>query len=142
MFDELTVEERRQLGHLRARDAAYDAIFNLWKKREADGLTQKEVADFLDKDPAWVSRALSGPSNWTMKTLGELAEALDGLLFITAVHVDDYKPLDNYDIYADWADSCSNMQSMDTVVIGGGRAAATYFIPAFNPEVYKAVIKR
>lgn len=42
------------------------------------------MAAKIGKDPAWVSRNMRGPRNWTFKTFGALIEALDGEVEIEA----------------------------------------------------------
>ncbi len=96
-------EDNRQLVFARARDAAYNAVYSLWNKRKAEGMSQKDIAGSLHRDPAWVSRNLTGPGNWTLRTLAELAEAMDALVKISVVPKEDYVP-GNWDIYADFAD--------------------------------------
>lgn len=109
---EMSKEELRERGYLRARDEAYDAIFGLWLTRSSkDNTTQKDIAAFLDRDTAWVSRALSGPANWTMRTLGELAEALDGVIHITVDPVESLKP-SNFDKYVEIAEEIQNLTAI------------------------------
>lgn len=69
-------------GLARARDAAFDAVYQLWKRRHAEGMKQKDIADRLGRNRGWVSRNLRGPGNWTMRTLGAFVEALNGELEI------------------------------------------------------------
>ncbi len=73
----------RNLGFARTRDLAFAAVRKLWKLRQSQGMTQQDLAVRLGKDPAWVSRKLSGPSNWTLHTLGDLVDALDGEIEIS-----------------------------------------------------------
>ncbi len=70
-------------GVARLRDQAFDAIGALWRRRQSEGWTQKRVADAIGRDPAWVSRTLRAPGNWTLRTIGELIQALDGESEIT-----------------------------------------------------------
>lgn len=65
-----------------SRFLAFEAVTKLWRKRQAAGMKQSDIADFLGRDRGWVSRSLRGPGNWTMRTLGELVEALNGELEI------------------------------------------------------------
>ncbi len=88
-------------GFARARDAAFDAIRGLWAQRKAAGWKQSDVADRLGKDTAWLSRQLSGPGNWTLRTLGELCEAMDGELEIIAHRIEvPAQPHSNYHAYS------------------------------------------
>lgn len=68
---------REDYGFARVRDLAFDAVSSLWR-RQAEGFTQKDLAERVGRDPAWVCRQLSGPGNWTFRTFGALVEALDG----------------------------------------------------------------
>lgn len=97
---ELSTEDKRRLAFLRVRDAAFDAITSLWHIRKAEGLSQKAIGEILDRDPAWVSRNLTGPANWTLKTFGEFVEALGGHATIT-VEPKENVPVGNFDIYSD-----------------------------------------
>lgn len=65
-------------GFARVKDLAFDAVSSLWRRRQAQGVTQKDLAEKIGRDPAWVSRQLKGPGNWTFRTFGALVEALDG----------------------------------------------------------------
>ena len=88
-------------GYARARDRAFAAVRDLWRVRKKAGLTQRELGERLGKQEGWVSRKLSGPSNWTLRTLGELSDALEGEVEINIV---DLKAVDvkrsNFDAYA------------------------------------------
>lgn len=68
----------------RARDIAFDAVIDLWRKRRDAGMQQKDLADILGREKGWVSKQLSGPGNWTLRTIAELVEALDGELELYA----------------------------------------------------------
>ena len=81
--------ELAETGFVRMQYEAFYAIHALWLRRRAEGMTQKDIAEKLGRDPAWVSRALSGPKNWTMRTMGELAHALDGRVTIRVEAAED-----------------------------------------------------
>ena len=99
LFDiDLPIGDKRRLAFLRVRDTAFDAVTSLWKLRKAEGMSQKDIGDALDRDPAWVSRNLSGPANWTMKTFGEFVEALNGYATISVVPK-EHVPTSNYNVY-------------------------------------------
>ena len=100
---EQTIDDKRRLAFLRVRDAAFEAVITLWRRRKAQGMTQKDIGVALERDPAWVSRNLAGPGNWTMKTFGELVEALDGHAFVEVHAHEDIKP-SNYSAYFDFED--------------------------------------
>src|SRR6266702_7255878 len=77
-FNDLTPKEREAFGFARARDVAFSAVRDLWKRRRAQGMTQKDLATRIGRDPAWVSRKLQGPGNWTLRTIGAFVVALNG----------------------------------------------------------------
>jgi len=89
-----------ELGVARAHDAFFEAVHDLWLVRYAEGMKKKDIATFLDKDPAWVSRAMAGPGNWTIETFAGLVEALDGLIDLKILPRDKIRPSTNYDAYA------------------------------------------
>ena len=100
----LTSRELADFGKARVRDAAFDAVHKLWKRRKAEGITQNDLAKNLDRDPAWVSRQLRGPGNWTLNTFGELVIALRGEAEIEVCALEDqisdrrnYNAYDGYD---------------------------------------------
>jgi hypothetical protein len=64
-------------------------------------MKQVDVAKAIGRDPAWVSKNLRGPGNWTLRTLSELVEALNGELEISVHGLDDPLPIKlNYHAYA------------------------------------------
>src|SRR5262249_22756707 len=73
----------------RARDLAFDAVQSLWRRRQSEGLTQAALADFLGRDEGWVSRTLSSPGNWTLRTAATLVAGLCGELEINALALED-----------------------------------------------------
>lgn len=97
---QLTPKERREYGFLRVRDAAFDAVSALWKRRQAEGMTQAQITSAIDADGGWVSKNLRGPGNWTMKTFGAFVEALNGDVQISIRAMEDPLPvLTNYHAY-------------------------------------------
>jgi hypothetical protein len=121
-------DDLRRIAFARVRDAAYDAVSALWLKRKAEGMTQLDIAQFLERDPSWVSRNLAGPANWTLKTFGELTEALNGHAFIVVEPKEHIVP-DNFDIYTDIDEFCVNLEPLGTVIeeIGGGNVVNITF---------------
>ena len=67
-----------EYGIARLRDQVFDAVLGLWMRRKSEGWTQKRVAEAIGRDPAWVSRNLRAPGNWTLRIAGELIQGLDG----------------------------------------------------------------
>ena len=107
LFDlALPIDDKRRLAVLRVRDAAFDAVAALWRLRKKQGMSQKDLSDALDRDPAWVSRNLAGPANWTMKTFGEFVDGLEGFATIAVIPKEDV-PAGNFDIYKDIEDEAS-----------------------------------
>jgi transcriptional regulator with XRE-family HTH domain len=74
----MTSDQRADYGFGRVRDAAYDAVMELWRRRKAEGMTQSQLAEALGGDTGWLSRNLRGPGNWTLRTVGRFVEALNG----------------------------------------------------------------
>lgn len=129
---ETSNEETRQRGYLKARDEAFNAVYKLWCKRVEQGVSQKDIAAFLGRDAAWVSRALRGPANWTMRTFGELVEALDGVIDIGIVPVEEL-PRDNYDIYEELHGSVQKLTPLSKSSIQGANNMITVSLPS-NPS--------
>ena len=96
-FNDLTPKEREAFGFARARDVAFSAVRDLWKRRRAQGMTQKDLATRIGRDPAWVSRKLQGPGNWTLRTIGAFVVALNGEVEIKLHGLEDpSEELPNY----------------------------------------------
>jgi transcriptional regulator with XRE-family HTH domain len=97
---------RANYGFARVRDVAFDAISDLWRRREAEGVKQKEIAEALGRDPGWVSKNLRGPGNWTLRTIGELVEVLGGEIVIKVYALEDpLESRDNYDAYLGYSET-------------------------------------
>jgi hypothetical protein len=108
---ELSAQERGRYGFARVRDAAFDAVMQLWRERQAEGMKQSDLSIRLDRDAGWVSRTLRGPGNWTMKTLGQFVEALDGDIEIRIQRkAASSNRRDNFDAYAEF-DGASSVDS-------------------------------
>jgi hypothetical protein len=117
LFDPtLPVEDKRRLAFLRVRDTAFDAVTALWRLRKTQGMSQKDIGDALSRDPAWVSRNLAGPANWTMKTFGEFVEALDGYATISVVPKENV-PAGNFDIYSDAEDDTAVLEPIGITIV-------------------------
>jgi transcriptional regulator with XRE-family HTH domain len=85
----MTAGQRSDYGFARVRDAAYDAVMELWRRRKSEGMTQAQLAEALGGDSGWLSRNLKGPGNWTLKTVGRLVEALVGEVEIKVHALED-----------------------------------------------------
>ena len=87
-------------GVARFRDQVFDAVLNLWRRRRSEGWTQKQIAEFIGRDAGWVSRNLRAPGNWTLRTAGELTQALDGEAEIKIAALEDpVETPNNHDAY-------------------------------------------
>src|ERR1700733_4711271 len=76
---EMTPQDRADYGSARARDLLFDAVIDLWRDRLAQGKGSiNHLSLRIGRSPRWVKRALSGPEGWTLKTFGQLVEALEG----------------------------------------------------------------
>lgn len=99
-------EERRTLGFARVREAIFDAVDSLWQQRQLEGVKKKDLAEAIGYHPSQITRALAGPGNWTLETVGALVEAMDGELHV------EVRPrescMENYDIYADLIDGVAH----------------------------------
>jgi hypothetical protein len=72
-----------EYGAARIRNEAFDQVCVLWERRRSEGWTQQQLADVIGRDPGWISRNLSAPGNWTLRTIGALTQALNGHRLIT-----------------------------------------------------------
>jgi hypothetical protein len=88
-------------------------------------MRQTHIVEAIERDPSWVSRTLRGPGNWTLRTLGELVEALNGELEII-VHAKEDRPerLANYSAYHGYQPFPQNSEI-------GGLVGANQIIGAF-----------
>jgi hypothetical protein len=99
----LSPKALRNFAAARARDLAFDAVIDLWRRRRASGLKHVDLAKRLGRDPGWVSKALRGPGNWTIQTFGELVAAMDGEMEISVFGLEDAPSQpSNYDAYVDF----------------------------------------
>lgn len=74
----------------RTKHRAYEAVFLALKEALAGGeVTRAQLARKLDKDPATITRILSGPSNWTLNTVSDLLFAIDAEMNFTVHHFRD-----------------------------------------------------
>lgn len=99
---DLTPKERSEYGFARIRDAAFDAVQLLWRRRQSSGMTQTDVAKAINRDTGWVSKNLRGPGNWTLRSFGSLVEALGGEAQIVVRALEDPLPVrTNYHAYVE-----------------------------------------
>lgn len=70
----------------RFKNRIFEAVMGHFVERaKTEGLTRKDLAERLGKDPALVSRWLSAPSNWSLDTVSDLLVALDAELEVDVV---------------------------------------------------------
>lgn len=113
-------EDERKLNVLRVRDAAFDAVRDLWNFRKSQGMTQADLCKAMDRDSGWLSRNLGGPGNWTLKTFGEFVGSLDGYVKIVVTPREHVAP-SNYDIYECWkSDHLVPIDTIKTTLNGDG----------------------
>lgn len=100
-WEDFSPKENALYGEEIAKGAAHRAVRFLFDRRILEGKKQEEVAASIGKDPAWLSRSIRGPANWTLKTLGALVVALDGDLTIKVDALEDreHTKQTNYDAY-------------------------------------------
>lgn len=70
---------RREIAYYqqRLRNRAFEAVLAYFEQRAVqEGLTKKELARRLGKDPSQITRWFSGPGNWTLDTVSDLLLAM------------------------------------------------------------------
>lgn len=61
----------------RQKNRFFQAVIAYFSDRaESEGLTKRDVATLLDKEPSQITRWLSGPGNWTLDTISDLLLAM------------------------------------------------------------------
>ena len=114
----LEPKELADYGVSRVKDIAFEAVLDLWAIREADGLTQKALAERVGCDETSISRNFRGPANWTFKTLGRLVQGLQGSIRIIIDPIEDAIPGgSNFDAYDELDWSVSNIRTIPPVDI-------------------------
>jgi transcriptional regulator with XRE-family HTH domain len=119
---ELSKSGRVEYMVARTQDEAFDAVKALWRRRQAEGLTLKDLAERIDGDSGRLSKHLKGPSNWTIKTYAKLVAALGGEPRIGIIVPEDHiaqNRRDNYDVYFsyesdDGSDTASPLRKSST----------------------------
>lgn len=125
-FAGITPRERGDYGFARARDIAFDAVQTLWRRRRSEGMKQADIVKAIGRQPAWVSRNLRAPGNWTLRTIGELVEALGGEIEIVVHPLEEppEKPR-NYSAYAGY-----ETQQPPPAALGGASQFVGKAVPA------------
>lgn len=62
--------------------AKIDFATEVWHRMEAMGINKTRLADSLGKSAPWVTKILSGDSNFTIETMVALADAVNGELLL------------------------------------------------------------
>ncbi len=99
---DLKGKDLENFGFARVRDIAYDAVQDLWQRRKAEGWTQVQVAENLNRDTGWLSKHLKGSGNWTFRTFGTLVQGLNGTVEIVVHAAEDTNPNCNYNPYSNY----------------------------------------
>lgn len=74
-------------GRTTTRVQVATAVWMLWDRvRKERKVDQQWLAERLGKSKGRVSRLLKGPGNWTLDTVGELLEAMEGRLTLVEAH--------------------------------------------------------
>jgi transcriptional regulator with XRE-family HTH domain len=131
-------DQKADYGFARVRDAAYDAVMELWRRRKAEGMTQAELAHAIGGDAGWLSRNLRGPGNWTLRTVGRLAEALNGEVEVKVHGLEDPLPVPpNYHAYVGYEPEITVTSSKVTIPQVGAAFSAPSFgkSPIVNTSV-------
>lgn len=95
----LSPQELAEYGAERIRNDAFDQVLRLWDRRKSEGWTQRRLADAIGRDPGWVSRNLSAPGNWTLRTIGAFVQGLNGEAFLHIYPLEESKTRQNFDAY-------------------------------------------
>ena len=89
-----------EYGAARIRNEAFEQVRLLWERRKKEGWTQKMIAEQIGRNPSWVSRTLSAPGNWTLRTIGAFTQALKGEVEIKIISLEDpVEAASNFDAY-------------------------------------------
>jgi hypothetical protein len=76
----------------RAKNRAFEEVIAFFARRaEYSGMTKKEIADRLGKDPSQITRWLSGPGNWTLETISDLLVAMDAEMEFSVIAFEDIR---------------------------------------------------
>lgn len=100
----------------------YELRFFLRQKKASTGLTQKAIAEYLEKDEGLVSRALSGNKNVTVRTLADIAFAAG---FETKIH---------------FVPKAAAQNNADLIIRGNGRSLAVLGTNSPNTERKSSLI--
>ena len=90
-FDESSQLSKKALGYFRGRlsNKLYQLVISEFIKREAAGFSKAKLARRIRKNPAQITRLLSGPGNWTIDTVSDLLLGMGFEPGVTAVAIRD-----------------------------------------------------
>src|SRR3978361_132643 len=83
---------RRDVAYFRQRqkNRVFTVLVSFFaQEAERSGMTKKELAELLEKDPAQITRWLSAPSNFELDTLSDLLLVLGAEMDHRIVRFDD-----------------------------------------------------
>tara|TARA_R110000868_G_scaffold221340_3_gene472904 strand:+ start:3397 stop:3954 length:558 start_codon:yes stop_codon:yes gene_type:complete len=84
----LTDQEAMDTNWYRILSQCFSRLkFVLRQKKRADDVTQKSIAQRIGKDEGYISRALSGRKNVTMRTLSNIAYGMDMRMVVDFVDI-------------------------------------------------------
>lgn len=96
--NKLISKKKRDVAYYRQRQKNRvfgDLVSFLAKEMEERGITKKDLAAALAKDPAQITRLFSGPSNFELDTLSDILLAFDAEMDHSIVRFKD-RPIINY----------------------------------------------
>lgn len=73
----------------------HSELVQAYRMAAHEGLTQKEIARRIERDPGFVSRCLKGQQNMTVRTIHNLARAMGYRPKITLEALDSLSPANN-----------------------------------------------
>ena len=59
-----------------AEGLALDVVTSIWRVMQERGMTQKELAEVVQKNPVYINRIFNGNHNMTLRTIAEILVAL------------------------------------------------------------------
>lgn len=84
-FDAIREQLKSSLDY-QCEKVRIDFAAELWTLMEHNGVSRAKLAEKLGKSPPWVTKVLSGDSNFTINTMVELADAVGGDLCLHIAH--------------------------------------------------------
>lgn len=72
----------------RFKNRVFEAVIRRFAKAAKAGMTKRDLAAKLGREPAQVTRWLAGPGNWTLDTVSDLLLALGAELDVSVADAD------------------------------------------------------